>query len=397
VRILFVQYSGDYLAAHRLAETSGTETYFGHRYVLETLAAIAGRFGETAILCCRAPGDYDERLPSGVRVIGVGEGTAWNGRAVQAIVAEFAPTHLVILGPLTAFIRQATRLRVRTLCVFADSFELGRLRLFVRYGLIGRLLRHPTIEWFGNHGVMACRSLARLGVPERRIVPWDWPHVRRPHDLPPKTGVPAEHSIFYAGLVSERKGVRDLILAIAALKARGARVRADIAGGGEVETFRALALAEGVADQVSFLGTIPNAEVFDRMRRAALVAVTSQHAYPEGLPLTIYEALCARTPIVASDHPMFAAALNDGDSALIYRAGDHRQLAAAIERALGDDALYASLSAASAAAWEAIQLPVTWGDLVTRWLGDAPGDRGWLGDHSLASGRYAAPGERRAA
>jgi len=43
------------------------------------------------------------------------------------------------------------------------------------------------------------------------------------------------------------------------------------------------------------------------MRSADAIVIPSRHEYPEGLPLTIYEALAARTPIVASDHQCFSA------------------------------------------------------------------------------------------
>ena len=50
-----------------------------------------------------------------------------------------------------------------------------------------------------------------------------------------------------------------------------------------------------------------------------LLLMTSRY---EGLPLTIYEALAARTPIIASDHPMFRGALVHQENALVYPAGD---------------------------------------------------------------------------
>ena len=92
----------------------------------------------------------------------------------------------------------------------------------------------------------------------------------------------------------------------------------------------------------------------------------------EGLPMTIYEALSARTPIIASDHPMFKGALVDGESALIFRAGDFDALAVVIGHLLGDPELYANLSARSEAAWNHIQLPVQMGDLRQRVVADDP-------------------------
>ena len=140
-----------------------------------------------------------------------------------------------------------------------------------------------------------------------------------------------------------------------------------------------------MAAQVAFLGLIPNAEVGACMRAASVVVVPSQHAYPEGLPLTIYEALCARTPIVASDHPMFVRRLVHRETALIYRAGKPGELADGIAELIADPALYAALSAASQRAWDGLQIPLKWGDLIARWLGGTEDDRHWLAAQSLAA------------
>jgi glycosyltransferase involved in cell wall biosynthesis len=140
--------------------------------------------------------------------------------------------------------------------------------------------------------------------------------------------------------------------------------------------------------QVEFAGIIPNEDVPAAMRTADAVVIPSRHEYPEGLPLTIYEALAARTPIIASDHPMFRGALTHEDSALIFPAGNAEALAGAIHRLGSDAELYARLSANSQAAWEALQLPVTWGAMIEHWLENSPEDVKWLRDHSLASGIY---------
>jgi glycosyltransferase involved in cell wall biosynthesis len=124
------------------------------------------------------------------------------------------------------------------------------------------------------------------------------------------------------------------------------------------------------------------------MRDADAVVIPSRHEYPEDLPLTIYEALAARTPIIASDHPMFLGALIDEESALIFPETNVVSLASAIARLSTDHSLYRRLSANSEQAWQALQLHVTWGDLVERWLADTPEDRHWLYDRRLVSGLY---------
>ena len=125
------------------------------------------------------------------------------------------------------------------------------------------------------------------------------------------------------------------------------------------------------------------------MRRADAVVIPSRHDYPEGLPLTIYEALAARTPIIASDHPMFRGALVHEESALTYPAGNAHALAEAIQRLSADATTYERLSENSEAAWRALQLPVSWGAFIERWVGDSPDEEDWLWAHRLTSGLYA--------
>jgi hypothetical protein len=85
---------------------------------------------------------------------------------------------------------------------------------------------------------------------------------------------------------------------------------------------------------------------------------------------------------------MFRGALVHEESALIFPAGQSDALAAAIKRLNGDGQLYARLSRNSTAAWEALQLPVTWGDLIEKWLSNDPADQEWLFAHRLNSGLY---------
>jgi glycosyltransferase involved in cell wall biosynthesis len=129
----------------------------------------------------------------------------------------------------------------------------------------------------------------------------------------------------------------------------------------------------------------------EMMHASAAVIVPSRHAFPEGLPLTLYEALASRTPVIASDHPMFAGHIEHGHSALIFPAGRPETLARQIEAVLSDPALYTRLSQGAATAWHRMQIPVTWGEMIDRWMSERDEDRAWLADHTLAQGPHANP------
>ena len=50
-------------------------------------------------------------------------------------------------------------------------------------------------------------------------------------------------------------------------------------------------LVEPQRNQLSFVGLVPNAEVFSLFRTADVVAVPSHAEYTEGFPLTMFEAV----------------------------------------------------------------------------------------------------------
>jgi glycosyltransferase involved in cell wall biosynthesis len=104
--------------------------------------------------------------------------------------------------------------------------------------------------------------------------------------------------------------------------------------------------------------------------------------------MTIYEAFCSRTPLIASDHPMFRGKVVDQVSGLIFPASEPAELAGKIETLVREPRLYQQLSENTKVAWERLQCPVKHDDLYARWLNNTDDDRKWLKAHSLASGRY---------
>lgn len=384
MRIMLVQYAGDYREAYYTLRDSGTESYYGHHYVLQQLEQMRERYGDVAILCSLSSRRYSELLPNGVTAIGAAAHPRWDFAYIRAIMADWRPTHLVVLGPLTRVIRWGLANGCRVACQMADSFEFNPAIRLLKFGRLAPLLNRSGVDLVSNHGVNACRSLARIGVEPRKLIPWDWPYSRAPGQFPARElERDGEPSLLYVGSIQAKKGVGDAVRAVARLRDLGVAGKLTVVGSGDVDRFGALARELGVVDRVHFAGRLPNTEVFDRMRTASAVLVPSRHESPEGLPLTIYEALCARTPIVASDHPMFAGHLVNRETAMVFRAGDADELADRVTTLLGDPALYARISRNSELAWDRIQNPTKWGDVLDHWLRDRDEDRQWLRDRSL--------------
>ena len=389
MRLTIVQYAGDYREAWERFEAGGKANYQAQRYSVGFVGSLAHQLDQVAVICALTDEPYDVILPNNVRAIGAGLKPGFHPRELIPVLSRTAPDRLCLTTPMTPLLRWARSNRVRTITAMADSFRRGGIKAAIRHRILASELNRPNVEWVGNHQIGACLSLLDIGVNRDKIIPWDWPPSHRPSDHDPrvaKNSGPLE--LVYVGSVVEAKGVGDLLGALKKLKQEGVPPSLTVIGHDPDGRMTGLAESLGLKDDVRFAGLIANEDVPAAMREADVVVIPSRHEYPEGLPLTIYEALAARTPIIASDHPMFFGALTHEQTALVFPASKADALASAIRRLGADPELYARLSLNSEAAWQALQLPVTWGELVERWLADTPEDAAWIRDHRLASGLY---------
>jgi glycosyltransferase involved in cell wall biosynthesis len=388
LRLTIVQYAGDYREAFERLSKGGRETYYAQRYSVDLVGSLAQRLEQVAVVCAITEQAYDTVLANGVRAVGAGLKHGFRSSEIVPVLARTQPTRLSLTSPMLPILRWANANGVRTIAPLADSFRKGGLRTTLRHRLLSYYLNRPIVEWVGNHGISACLSLSDIGVSPEKIVPWDWPPSHRPCDHAPRKLRTGARRLFYAGSLSPAKGVGDLLLATAQLRRNDPGLKLLLAGRDPDGTITGLAKTLELDDIVEFLGVVPNEDVPARMREADVVIIPSRHEYPEGLPLTIYEALSARTPIIASDHPMFREALIDGESAIIFPGGDAGRLALAISKLLNNPGLYESLSVQSEHAWKRIQLPVSMGALLEAWIADSPAKTEWIKDHTLLSGLY---------
>jgi glycosyltransferase involved in cell wall biosynthesis len=396
MRVLIVQYGGDYREAVKRFETGGDETYYAQKHSVDTVAEIGKKVDEIATLCCLTEEYYNEVVENGVRAIGTGFVDRIQKKELLRLVKDYKPTHLILRMSDRDILRWAIESKKKILVTLADSFVSGNLRSQFRNYKLKRLLNHKQVDWVGNHGVTASKSLAKIGVKPDKIIPWDWPHTITPDSFSPKTlsGERDTWKILYVGAVKETKGIGDAIAAVSRLANKGQAIELKVAGQGDLESFKNQARDLQIEERVKFLGLVPNKTIVTLMREADLVLVPSRHEYPEGFPMTIYEALCSRTPIVVSDHPMFCDKLSDRINALIFPAGDREACASCIEQLLSSPPLYQKISLASYETWKSLQIPVEWSDLVNQWLFDSSEKSSWLFQHRLSSGKY---GEDRSA
>jgi glycosyltransferase involved in cell wall biosynthesis len=389
MRLLIIQYGGDYRKAYQLVYKEGIETYHAQKYVLDTVLRISETLDEVILLCCNTTEAYNIQITKGLRVIGAGVEPYQQISTILQIIDAHQPTHLVAHFPIPNIFRYCIQNKIKTIALLADSFlKKGLYCRWKNYSL-ARLLNNPQINWIGNHGVNACLSLKRIGVNPKKIIPYDWTHAITPELFTTKQLQRHGDSwkLVYAGLVVESKGIGDLLEAVAILRKQNCPINLKIAGSGD-DKFINYAETLGISDDVNFLGLIPNDLVIKLMRDADIVIVPSWHEYPEACPFTIYESFCVRTPLVASNHPMFRNNLQHKVNAMIYPARSPKKLAECINQLLSQPQLYAQLSGASELAWQRLQIPVKWADFIEKWLYNSSSNDTWLSSYCLASGYY---------
>ncbi|MGF1467206.1 MAG: glycosyltransferase family 4 protein [Sandaracinaceae bacterium] len=389
MHLVFVQY-GDYAEGYRRLERDEAPTYYGQRYTIEVLGELAKERDVTVVSFQRDAAE--ERLPNGVRSLGVQLFDKGRWAQVRLIrkVAGLKPTHLVVASPILSLLVWARHRRgLRVLPLFADSFRSDRLRDVLHVALIARELNHPTVEWVSNHSIAACLDLRRIGVDPAKIVPFDWPAFLHPRDRDPKPGPdPAgPFRLIYVGSLDERKGIGDLVDAVGVLREDGSDVRLSVVGGTDEQLARR-ARVLGIEDAVAWLGRQTHDWIVPLMNEHDAVVVPSRHDYPEGLPMTIYEGLSSRSPVIVSDHPMFSLRMHDGENSVVFEAGNAGALADAVRRLRETPDLYRQLSEAAEAAADGYLCPLTWDHLLTTWLSEDPEVRETLAAYALTSDHY---------
>lgn len=387
-RLVYVQH-GDYAeATHRFA-AGGKENYFAQRYTVDYVARLAGRLGSVTVITTAR--EYPlEKLSSGVSALGIHlypPKAAARHAALLSAVESLHPTDLVIAQPLRPLLGWALDRGIRTLPIFADSFRSSGLRNAIKKVLLRRLLNRPGFRWVANHNLAASLDLHRIGIDPAKILPYDWPPVVTPAGYPPKDApAGAPFRLLYVGMLLESKGLGDVLRAMPRLP----ECTLSVVGAGIDEvSLRDIPSSTGTSARVQFRGKVPHEEVLREMRSHDAVLVPSRHEYPEGLPMTIYEALCTRTPLAVSDHPMFMKRIVPDRNAVVFKERTPAALASAVERLRTTPALYRSISAAAGPAAETFLCPLKWHVLLDLWLEGGPDADAKLGSFSLRNHTYA--------
>ncbi len=164
-------------------------------------------------------------------------------------------------------------------------------------------------------------------------------------------GAPGVSSrLLFLGNLSERKGVSDLIAAIAKARVfQTGAAEAIFAGNGDIAAYTLKARHAGVAGRVTFAGWADQAKAASFMANADVLVLPS---YDEGLPLVILEALAHGVAVICTPVGEIPHALAGGKEALFVAPGNIDALAGAIDAVLENPARRHALERAGRALYE---------------------------------------------
>ena len=153
-----------------------------------------------------------------------------------------------------------------------------------------------------------------------------------PTDLFRPAGAHIPDRLLFVGKLTEQKGLHRLLNAMALMTRP---VTLDVIGAGRVddEHLKELASSLGLADRITWLPLLSQAELAPYYARAALHVIP---AIDEGLGLTAVESLLSETPVVAFASGGVTDVVIDGQTGVLVPRGDVAALAAALDGLLAD-------------------------------------------------------------
>jgi glycosyltransferase involved in cell wall biosynthesis len=156
--------------------------------------------------------------------------------------------------------------------------------------------------------------------------------------------------VLFVGNLSERKGVSDLLQALARPELAKLPFQLTLAGGGDVAGYQAQAERLRVADKVSFHGWATQQQLAQLLADTDVLVLPS---YDEGLPLAILEALANGVAVVCTPVGEIPHVLSHCHSACFVEPGDPGSIARGLAMVLKDGELRGRLEQAGRTMYQA--------------------------------------------
>ncbi|MGP8056027.1 MAG: glycosyltransferase family 4 protein [Nitrososphaerales archaeon] len=236
-----------------------------------------------------------------------------------------------------ALLAESRLMRRRTAVLF-----YGRDILQARRGLLRRMMMLASIVLsntvFTNSRFTASLLPPFAGRKQRVLYPSVDPTLGPAGPSGQRTG----HRVLFVGRLVRRKGADDLIKAFRSISESLPDWRLEIVGDGpERKRLEQLVADLGLGERVEFFGSLRGRALYDRYGLCDVVAMPSKRLRDdvEGFGTVFLEAGIFGKPSVGAFSGGIPESIVDGETGILVREGDARQLETALERLLSDPEL----------------------------------------------------------
>lgn len=173
-----------------------------------------------------------------------------------------------------------------------------------------------------------------------------------------KVEKPDKPRVIYLGRLAWYKHVDDLLISFSKLDFDAELY---VAGQGpEQENLENLAKSLRIENKVHFIGFVDGERKIKILKSAHALVLPST---VEGLPLTLIEAMAARTPVISADIPVSRELVGEGETGLLFKPRDVDDLKAKLELVLKGKSLQTKLLKN---AYELVKTKFVWDKVVAR-------------------------------
>jgi glycosyltransferase involved in cell wall biosynthesis len=158
-------------------------------------------------------------------------------------------------------------------------------------------------------------------------------------DRSPVPGKPCQ--LLFLGHLSSRKGVPDLLKALASPAVKQLRWRATLAGGGPIDEYRNLAKDLGILDSLCFPGWLDETRTSELCANADVLVLPS---YAEGMAMSVLEGLSHGLAVITTPVGAHSEVIEPEVSGILVPPGDIPALTDALVRVIEDESLRSRLA-----------------------------------------------------
>jgi phosphatidylinositol alpha-mannosyltransferase len=234
-------------------------------------------------------------------------------------------------------LRESRSVNVATFHAFAGyapGYQLGGRMLgpVAANRLHGRIAVSAAARHFADRYLPGDYKVIPNGVDLRRFA----------HAVPLARWQDGRPNILFVGRLEPRKGLLPLLKAFRIVRKAGCDCRLLVVGSGPLEREARRYVMTRRLGGVEFLGRVSDQEKVQLFKTADVYA--SPATGRESFGIVLLEAMAAGTAIVCSDIHGYKGVVKRDEQALLVPPGDHRELAGAILRLVGDPGLRARMS-----------------------------------------------------